>query len=298
MVDPITSIGAGLSILGSKDIITKLLGPTAEYIGGEIKGLVEKCNVNLDDIFVKAHQKLGNKLDQPGVVNPRVLKSIFDEGRFCEDELTKEYFGGVLASSRTENGKDDRGITNSKLVSSLSSYQLRTHYIFYSLLRKTFQPYRHIVSPGTSRQMMPIYLPTELFYMLMNIIEEYPDPNERLNILTHSMNGLRRADLIEDNYLFGGPEFFKRDNIKCRFDDFPMREEILCEHGITFQPTPGGMELFLWAHGLGQFTHFQFLDENLKIEEFPNMELPDKVDILYEDFIIHLQENISGQPIS
>ena len=292
MIDPTTSvsIGAGLGILGSKDILTKLLGPTAEYIGGEMKGLVEKCNINLEDIFVKARQKLGSKLEKPGVVNPRVLKSIFDEGRFCEDELTREYFGGVLASSRTDTGKDDRGITNSKLVSNLSSYQIRAHYIFYSLLRKTFLSYRSVVSPGTSRQMMFIYLPTELFYRLMNIFEEYPNPNARLNILSHSMNGLRRADLIEDNYIYGGPEFFKQDLIKCRIDDFPMREEILCDHGITFQPTPGGMELFLWAHGLGQFTHFQFLDEELKIESFPNMELPGKVDILYEDFIKHLQK--------
>ena len=293
MIDPATfvSIGTGLGILGSKDILTKLLGPTAEYIGSEIKGLVDKCNINLDDIFVKAQQKLGSKLGKPGVVNPRVLKSIFDEGRFCEDELTKEYFGGVLASSRTETGKDDRGITNSKLVSSLSSYQLRAHYIFYSLLRKTFLPYQSVVSPGTSRQMMLIYLPTELFYNLMNMFDEYPSPNERINILSHSMNGLRRADLIEDNYTYGGPEAFKQDSIKCRIDDFPLREEILCEHGITFQPTPGGMELFLWAHGLGQFTHFQFLDEGLKIDTFPNMELPDRADILYEDFIKHLQEN-------
>ena len=42
MVDPNALIGGGLAALASKDLLTKLLGPTADYIGGEIKDLVEK----------------------------------------------------------------------------------------------------------------------------------------------------------------------------------------------------------------------------------------------------------------
>jgi len=113
MIDPTTLIGAGLTAFASKEILTKLLGQTADYIGGEIKNLVEKCNVNIGDIFIKAYRKLGTRVEEPGTVNPRVLKSVFDEGRFCEDDLVKEYFAGVLASSRTSDGKDDRGVTNS-----------------------------------------------------------------------------------------------------------------------------------------------------------------------------------------
>lgn len=89
MVDPITSIGTGLGILGSKDLLNKLLGPTSEYIGGDIKNLVEKCNINLNDIFSKAYRRLGKKVDEEGIVPPRVLKHVFDDGRFCEDDLSK-----------------------------------------------------------------------------------------------------------------------------------------------------------------------------------------------------------------
>jgi len=75
------------------------------------------------------------------------LKNVFDEGKYCEDDLSKEYFAGVLASSRTKDGKDDRGMTNAKLVSNLSSYQIRTHYIFYTLLRRAFLPHDAFVRP-------------------------------------------------------------------------------------------------------------------------------------------------------
>jgi hypothetical protein len=76
MPDPVTTVGAGLVVLGSKDLLGKLLGPAADYIGGEIKGFVEKCNINIDNIFSKATNKLGPKLNDPGVVNPRVLKHV------------------------------------------------------------------------------------------------------------------------------------------------------------------------------------------------------------------------------
>ncbi len=108
MTDPSTDLGAGLAVLASKDLITKLLGPTAEYIGGELRHLAEKANLNLDSIFNRAMRKLGNKIDTPGSVSPRVLKHVWDEGRFVEDELAAEYFGGLMASARSPDGKDDR----------------------------------------------------------------------------------------------------------------------------------------------------------------------------------------------
>jgi hypothetical protein len=285
MTDPNTLIGAGLAAFASKEIITKLLGPTADYIGGEMRNLVQKCNINLNDIFLKACRKLGKRIDEPGIVNPRILRCILDDGGFCEDDLTKEYFAGVLASSRTSEGKDDRGVTNAKLISNLSSFQIRTHYVFYTMLRKAFGPHSSVVFPGTDRYMMFIYIPTDIYYSAMGILDDYPDHDGRISILSHSMNGIRRNDLIEDNFTYGGPEFFRQDPVRYRFPEHPLNEDILCNHGITFQPTPGGMELYLWAHGLGRYTHFQFLDPKLEINEVIGVRFPNKIEILYEEFI-------------
>ncbi|MDX8128321.1 hypothetical protein QLH52_13575 [Methylomonas sp. OY6] len=40
-------VGTGLAVLGSKEILDKLLGPSADYIGNETKNLIAKCNINL-----------------------------------------------------------------------------------------------------------------------------------------------------------------------------------------------------------------------------------------------------------
>lgn len=90
-MEPAITVGTGLVVLGSKEILSKLLGPTADYIGEEILNLVKRCNINLDNVFAAAVRKLGNKIDEPGVVNPRILKHIIDEGLFCEDAVIAEW---------------------------------------------------------------------------------------------------------------------------------------------------------------------------------------------------------------
>jgi hypothetical protein len=76
------------------------------------------------------------KLDQSGQVNPRVLKNVLDEGRFVEDAVATEYFGGLLASSRTEDGKDDSALPMVTLLRSMSADQIRLHYVIYTLLSR------------------------------------------------------------------------------------------------------------------------------------------------------------------
>lgn len=292
MVDPITSIAAGLGILGSKDILNKLLGPTADYIGGEIKNLVEKCNINLNDIFTKAYRKLGKKVDEDGVVPPRVLKCVLDDGRFCEDDLSKEYFAGVLASSRSKDGNDDRGVTFANLISVLSSHQIRTHYLFYSSLRKLFLSFNKSISPGTDRQAMMLYIPTASYFEAMGVDQDISFLDFGINVLSHSMNGLRRNDLIEDQYVFGNQSNFLLDQWWYRFPQFPIDENILREHGIAFQPTPGGMELFLWVHGFSHCSHFKFLDYNLKFDPIEHVKMLEDINILYLSYVQNKEAKI------
>lgn len=69
-------IGTGLTILGTalggKDIIIKMLGPTAEYLGEGFKDYTQKRIVNVKNIFSNASKKLGHKLDdEQGAVPPK-----------------------------------------------------------------------------------------------------------------------------------------------------------------------------------------------------------------------------------
>lgn len=248
-MEPITTVGAGLAILGSKDILVKVLGPTADYIGGELEGFVQKCNINLDNIFVKAKNKLGPRLEEPGQVNSRVLKHVLDEGRFCEDELIAEYFGGILASSKTENGRDDRGVSIISGIKELSVYQIRLHYLFYFLVNQLLSGKGFNL--GTDRKQMDIYIPYSVYLSAMDFSED----EDTGSILVHSVEGLIRHGLLEDQYLYGSKE-----HISKKYKKAP-------ESGMILIPSVQGAEAFLWAHGVSGATGHELVNGSLRYNE-------------------------------
>lgn len=233
-MDPATAVVTGLAVLGSKDVLVKLLGPTADYVGGEIKNFVQKCNINLDNIFRNATQKLGPELlNQPGGVNARVLKHVVDEGRFCEDELTAEYYGGILASARTVEGRDDRGVTLLAVVKDLSVYQLRFHFLAYSLVNQHFRGQQHNLGDANECHKLKMYIPIDVYEEAM----AFSPSEDKHAILGHTLYGLSKHGLIRD-FSSGTAEFLQK---KCKYIE---------EFGVTFSPTLPGAELFLWAVGL------------------------------------------------
>lgn len=237
MAEPIITIGLGAigAYLG-KDGIEKILGPTAEYLGNGLRDLAQKRIENVGRIFQKAERKLGDKIDSPGEVPPRVLKTILDEGSFCDDELASEYFGGILASSRTESGRDDRGARISKILDGLSSYQIRAHYLIYSSISNVFLK-SGIPFNMEGRPKMQIFIPFSGFFHAMDFNQE--ESNQLSQLLTHIFFGLASEDLIErTDWQYGTKEHIKKI--------FPGATE----SGILCQPSALGAELFLWAFGL------------------------------------------------
>lgn len=110
----------------------KVLGPTLEIIGKDIANLYEKGR---DKIIEKASKKIKN-LDDGQQVNLRIARDVFYNGSFSNDEICAEYFGGILASSRSEDGTDDSKIFYLDMIKSLSSIELKIHYIIYYTLHK------------------------------------------------------------------------------------------------------------------------------------------------------------------
>ncbi len=134
-VDQNSLVSTGLMVVVGADAFKRLLGPTADYMGGEFKNLAEKCVTNLGRIFKSATKRLGPKINGPGGISPRVLKQVCSEGAFVEDELAAEYYGGLFASARSPDGKDDRALPLLSIVRDLSVYDLRLHYLIYSMVR-------------------------------------------------------------------------------------------------------------------------------------------------------------------
>ncbi len=228
--------GTGLTILGtilgSKELLVKILGPTADYFGKCLENWAQKKIQNVSQILSKAKDKLGDKINEEGQVSPKVLKIILDEGSFCDDELAKEYYAGVLASSRTSTSRDDRGAYFLNLVSKLSNYQIRTHYIFYTIFKNLYTKPLGDLSLGHVRRKMRIHLPTEVYANSMDFSEQ----ENVFEITMHSLNGLMRELLIDKDWSLGISENFS--NIGGTPD---------LSHGIIYATSIPGLELYLWA---------------------------------------------------
>jgi hypothetical protein len=258
-MDPITIAGGGLAVLGSKEVIGKLLGPTAEYLGAELRTYTEKGVTNLRRIFEHGVRRAGASLEEPGQVPPKVLKNILTEGYFCEDELGAEYFGGVIAASRTGISRDDRGAAIVALIARLSTYQLRAHYVFYTALKNLYDGSKVNLGRADDCTNACVFFSTEAFFEAMDF-----SVREDVNaIVPHILFGLSKEGLIS-------PFWAARDPAGLR--------EILGVHapqtGIVVIPATLGVELFYWAYGLGNRRPSDFFQPEILFEPLAEIELP------------------------
>ncbi|WP_210130736.1 hypothetical protein [Stenotrophomonas rhizophila] len=236
MAEPMTLIGAGaLATYLAKDSLQKILGPTSEYLGDGLRDLTKRRVENIGRIFRNAEEKLGDRIDSPGEVPPRVLKVVLNEGSYCDDELAAEYFGGVLASSRTGISRDDRGARIAKILDGPSTYQIRAHFLVYGSIRNLFQ-HAGLSLDMVGRPKMKLFLPIDAFAQAMDFSEA--EVIQFTQILTHTFFGLSSEDLIDPaNWQFGRQEHI--------VTAYPAATSA----GIICQPSALGAELFLWAFG-------------------------------------------------
>jgi len=260
-MDPTQVVVAVSAYLGLKDLVPRILGPSADYLGGELRSYTEKGAANLRRIFTNAGEKLGDELNKPGQVSPKVLKNVLEEGYFSEDELAAEYFGGVLASSRTTNSRDDRGATFIKLVSRLSVYQLRMHHIFYATVRKRHSGTKaNVFQQSDRRSTLKTFVSFSAFVRGLDL-QQGEDIN---TLLPHILSGLIREGLIEEDFVWGTPEHIKKSK---GFD--------VSEGGIVLSPSTLGLELFLWAYGKGDRTLHAMFDSALELKPIPDINYPE-----------------------
>jgi len=244
--EPITTVGLGaIAAYLGKDGLKKLLGPTADYLGGGLRDFTQKRVENIGKIFQNADEKLGEKRETPGSVPPKVLKIVMNDGSYNDDTVAIEYFGGVLASSRTELGRDDRGARMAKLIDDLTTYQLRTHYLIYSTIKEIFKASKYRFNID-DRSKMEIFFTLPFYCEIMDFTEDEYSNAETLT--RHTFFGLSNEGLIGNFYY--GP----KEKLKTRFKS--------AEHdGIICQPSALGAELFLWAFGEGDRS-FDYIFNN------------------------------------
>jgi hypothetical protein len=232
MIDP----GTGLTILGtaigSAKLAEKILGPTADLAGTGLKEWTEKRVATVRRIFEHAGEIQGEKTIEGGVP-PRVLRDVLNEGSLRDDDVSVSYYGGILASSKSGVSRDDRGAYFTGLVDRLTSYQLRGHFILYSIVRSIFKGQPHNLNDGAGRSACQTFVPLAAYLGAMQ-----PEPNESFEaLLNHVLFGLQKEKLIEDQFQFGS-----QADMAKHLPGAPTT-------GFLFSPSALGVNLFLWAAG-------------------------------------------------
>ena len=156
-----------------------------------------------------------------------------------EDQVAVEYFGGVLASSRTVEGRDDRGVAWIELIGALSTHALRTHYALYMAARSA-HPLEEIPTSSADLHDLGTYLPENELLAVMGVDSDQDDQSA---IVSHVHSVLNRLDLVAN---------FRWTDDGDIGDYFKLPKLSGEVRSVAFAPTSAGAELFLWAHGEGQ----------------------------------------------
>jgi len=106
---------------------TKLFGTALATMGDDINKLYVRGRDKIVDVATK---KVENP-DDGKKVNLRAARDVLWNGAITEDEVCAEYFGGMLAAARSEDGKDDGVVHYVDTVKAMSARQLELHYVIY-----------------------------------------------------------------------------------------------------------------------------------------------------------------------
>ena len=222
-------VPGALAVIGGK-LAYDVLGPTAKYLGEEMKGLAELGVKNIKRVFEDAKRKEDRLHVNYGSVSPRVLMPLIQSAYYCEDEVVTSYLGGVLCSSRSLAAKDDRAVSIIRTINGLSSYTLRAHCIIYSSLQKqkthTLTQVQDWITRGHGVTIM--FREDELRLRMGFLPEEDADAIMEHAFVSLSANGFSTEGL--------GAVTLHQQKIRCRW----------------LRPTLHGIELFAWGCGFGR----------------------------------------------
>ena len=239
-----------------------ILTPSMKKVGDRLAKYTEKGLDNIERVFKAAEVRLKQRRKSQGDFSPRILQRVIPQAYTCENELQAAYLGGILASSRSTTSRDDRAAYYLSITDSLSSYQLRTHAIFYSAILNVgsgeFGRGKRHINRGDATVMI-----TDRDYRRAMAFSKKENPKI---ITPHVFNGLRQQRLVSGCLSAmitikpgqpGQPHISPPKAATSR---------VLMHY---FYPTQLGIELFLWGLGCGDKGVDAYAPNLLKRADFP-----------------------------
>ncbi|HEX2038479.1 MAG TPA: hypothetical protein VHF47_01980 [Acidimicrobiales bacterium] len=174
-----------------------------------------------------------------------------------------EYFGGILAASRSADPTADRGLTWASLVARLATHDVLFHYVLYSAFRAAYADRQDLdLGDINVRRTCKTFLPVDETFDVLGL------DRQSWRLLSDSVIALERESLIELVTL-GARAYLQ-----------PFTSSPIPDDGLMFVPTAAGLQLFLWAHGHGHQPSRAVLSEDLEFvthEELRTVEHPSQV---------------------
>jgi hypothetical protein len=245
-MDPITTAAV---VAGAH----KLLGKTVDAIAEDFAKLYA---AGRDKIIATATRKTDTTT--AGQVNLRVARDVFWNGSFTDEAICAEYFGGILAGARTEDGTDDHGIFYLDIMKGLSASQLHLHYIIYYALNNLW-----LKMPSEMNRPNP---------GMMNELQKYPawfaaKEIEQLGIdIGQDLIALHNKGLIGDAY-------------EAKGHPVPGNKELRC---MKTPPTTLGIQIYAAAYNKikdwPKLPHEDF-------GSFPDIPLPKYFSFSFEELL-------------
>lgn len=264
MTDPLSAVSAVASLAKAVEPEAKasaalsaslwgnLLGPPSQALGKHFGQQVERWSENQQarKVLQLAAQKTDSTIH--GSVPPRVAAAVLESSQYTDDEFVAEYLSGVLASARTPDGKDDRGVSWSALVNRLSADSLRLHYIIYSIMRRKMR--------GANVDVMAVWCRK---YIVVQYIELLPhlgfgETIQAMRRVLDALYALQREGLLE--HLTHGSA--------SHLTGFPYGQYVLPDAGdmIIVSTTIQGVQFFLQGHGYGDVWADAIAESNRNFE--------------------------------
>lgn len=171
--EDLTLVAAGIA--SGAYVAQKLFGKTLEEMGDDLNKVYKS---NRDKLLAKAAKKVADP-DDGAKPNLRVARDVVWNGAVTDDEVCAEYFGGLLASSRSTDGRDDSALIYVDCIKALSAKQLHLHFVIYSRLEELLLRSGKTINPGLDREITPL----QVNFSLNELIAMKLNPPVDLNIL-------------------------------------------------------------------------------------------------------------------
>lgn len=227
---------------GSAWTLYRVFGPSIGAFGGNLGKWTDRWSQNFLRISERAEKKLGPKTEIEGEVSPRIIQRLVTDGGWCDDSVAQEYFAGLVASSRSEDGLDDSNLPTITMLAGLGSKDIRLHYLVYRSVRLGLNG-GWFTGASDGRKPLRVFLPmVELARGMDTSVEDL------LQALPGVVSTLVRFELLESDWAVGLPAHMKN-----------LAPPDVDEPGMVVTPSWGGIDLAIKSDGAGTLAPAQFL---------------------------------------